>query len=91
MLSGYPLFGLTVPSHAELLRWVEHLTKVNVEHSGLHQVHLGWAVTITCPDLIRIRLQTDEGPSGEEGVGAVTIDEVLLSVWPRMVTTPVVS
>jgi hypothetical protein len=29
-------------------------------------VHLGWAVTVTGPDSIRIQLQTYEGPSGEE-------------------------
>ena len=63
---GYPLFGLTVASHAELLRWVEHLIAVDVEHSAVHPVHLGWAVTVTGPDLVRIQLQTDEGPSGEE-------------------------
>ncbi len=64
-LHGYPLFSLSVVNHAELLRWVEHLTTLNVEHSGVHQAHLGWAVTVTGPDLVRIQLHTDEGPSGE--------------------------
>ena len=50
-LRGYPLFGLAVASHTELLRWVEHLTTVDVEHSAVHQAHLGWAVTVTGPDL----------------------------------------
>lgn len=63
---GHPLFGLAVPTHAELLRWVEHLTALGIDHSAVHQVHLGWAVTVTGPDSIPIQLQTDEGPSGEE-------------------------
>ena len=62
----HPLFGLAVPTHAELLRWVEHLTAFGIDHSAVHQVHLGWAVTVTGPDSIRIQLQTYEGPSGED-------------------------
>ena len=62
---GYPLFGLSVANHDELLRWVERLTTFDVEHSGVHQAHLGWAVTVTGPDLVQIQLHTDEGPSGE--------------------------
>jgi catechol 2,3-dioxygenase-like lactoylglutathione lyase family enzyme len=65
-LPEYPLFGLTVASHAELLRWVEHLTTLDVEHSRVHSAHPGWAVTVTGPDLVRIQLETDEGPSGED-------------------------
>jgi hypothetical protein len=65
-LRGYPLFGLTVASHAELLRWVEHLTTLDVEHGAVHEAHPGWAVTVTGPDLVRIQLQTAEGPSGED-------------------------
>jgi catechol 2,3-dioxygenase-like lactoylglutathione lyase family enzyme len=65
-LPEYPLFGLTVASHAELLRWVEHLTTFDVEHSWVHSAHPGWAVTVTGPDLVRIQLQTDEGPRGED-------------------------
>ena len=64
-LNGYPLFGLTVDSHTELLSWVEHFTTLDVEHSAVHQAHLGWAVTVTGPDLVRIQLHTDEGPSGD--------------------------
>ena len=64
-LAGFPLFGLAVDSHAELLRWVQHFIAFDVEHSAVHQVHLGWAVTVTGPDLVRIQLSTDEGPSGE--------------------------
>ncbi len=64
-LRGYPLFGLSVVNHDELLRWVERLTTFNVEHSDVHEAHLGWAVTVTGPDLIQIQLHTDEGPSGE--------------------------
>ena len=64
-LHGYPLFGLSVANHEQLLRWVEHLTTLDVEHSGVHQAHLGWAVTVTGPDLVRIQLHTVEGPSGE--------------------------
>ena len=64
--SGYPLFGLAVADHAELLRWAEHLTTCEVEHSPVHQAHLGWAVTVTGPDLIRIQLHTDDGPSGDD-------------------------
>lgn len=64
-LRGYPMFGLSVANHDELLRWAEHLTTFDVEHSGVHQAHLGWAVTVTGPDLVRIQLHTDEGPSGE--------------------------
>jgi hypothetical protein len=65
-LREYPLFGLTVPSYTELQHWVEHLTTFDVEHSAVHQAHRGWAVTVTGPDLVRIQLQTDEGPSGED-------------------------
>lgn len=65
-LPEYPLFGLTVASHAELLRWVDHLTTFEVEHSRVHSANPGWAVTVTGPDLVRIQLQTDEGPSGED-------------------------
>jgi catechol 2,3-dioxygenase-like lactoylglutathione lyase family enzyme len=64
-LRGHPLFSLSVGSHDELLRWVEHLTALNVEHSGVHQAHLGWAVTVAGPDLVRIQLHTEEGPSAE--------------------------
>ena len=64
-LRGYPMFGLSVANHDELLRWVEHLTTFDVEHSDVHQAHLGWAVTVTGPDLVQIQLHTDEGPSGE--------------------------
>ena len=65
-LAGFPLFGLTVHSYAELLRWQQYFTAVDVEHSGVHQPHLGWAVTVTTPDQVRIQLHTDEGPSGED-------------------------
>ena len=65
-LREYPLFGLTVASYTELQHWVEHLTTFDVEHSVVHQAHRGWAVTVTGPDLVRIQLQTDEGPSGED-------------------------
>lgn len=65
-LRGYPLFGLSVANQHELLRWVEHLTTFDVEHSGLHEAHLGWAVTVIGPDLVRIQLHTDEGPSAED-------------------------
>jgi hypothetical protein len=65
-LRGYPLFGLSVATHAEFLRWVEHVTLLEVEHSGVHEAHLGWAVTVNGPDLIRIQLHTDEGPSGDD-------------------------
>ena len=61
----YPWFGLTIASYAELERWVQHLTALDVEHSAVHQAHPGWAVTVTGPDLVGIQLQTDEGPSGE--------------------------
>ena len=64
-LRGYPLFGLSVANHDELLRWVKRFTMFDVEHSGVHQAHLGWAVTVTGPDLVRIQLHTEEGPSGE--------------------------
>jgi hypothetical protein len=64
-LRGHPLFSLSVGSHDELLRWAEHLTALNVEHSGVHQAHLGWAVTVAGPDLVRIQLHTEEGPSAE--------------------------
>jgi glyoxylase I family protein len=67
-LPEYPLFGLTVPSHTELQHWVEHLTTLDVQHSAMHQAHPGSAVTLTGPDLVRIQLQTDEGPSGEDEV-----------------------
>ena len=65
VLRGYPLFSLSVANHDELLRWAEHLTTLDVEHNGVHQAHLGWAVTVTGPDLVRIQLHTEEGPSGE--------------------------
>jgi catechol 2,3-dioxygenase-like lactoylglutathione lyase family enzyme len=64
-LNGYPLFGLTVDRHTELLSWVERFTTLDVEHSAVHQAHLGWAVTVTGPDRVRIQLHTDEGPSGD--------------------------
>lgn len=64
-LCEHPLFGLSVANHDELLRWVEHLTALDAEHSGVHQGHLGWSVTVACPDLVRIQLHTEEGPSGE--------------------------
>jgi hypothetical protein len=64
-LRGYPLFSLTVTDHDELLRWVGHLTALDVEHSGVHPAHLGWAVTVTGPDLVHIQLHTNAGPSGE--------------------------
>ena len=62
----YPLFGLTVGSYTELQHWVERLTSFDVEHGAVRQAHRGWAVTVTGPDLVRIQLQTDEGPSGED-------------------------
>ena len=64
-LRGYPLFGLSVASHDELLSWVEHLNTFDVAHSGVHQAHLGWAVTVIGPDQVHIQLHTEEGPSGE--------------------------
>jgi catechol 2,3-dioxygenase-like lactoylglutathione lyase family enzyme len=64
-LRGYALFSLSVADHDELLRWVEHLTSLDVEHSEVHEAHLGWAVTVIGPDLVRIQLHTAEGPSGE--------------------------
>ena len=63
-LRGFPLFGLTVPSFTELQHWEEHLSSSEVEHSAVHQAHPGWAVTVTGPDLVRIQLQTDDGPGG---------------------------
>ena len=65
-LRGYPLFGLAVASYTELQHWVEHLTTFDVEHGAVHEAHPGWAVTLTGPDLVRIQLQTAEGPSGED-------------------------
>ena len=64
-LREYPLFGLTVASYTELQHWVEPLTTYDVEHSAVHQAHRGWAVTVTGPDLVRIQLQTDEGPAAK--------------------------
>ena len=64
-LRGYPLFSLSVADHDELLRWAERLTALDVEHSDVHEAHLGWAVTVIGPDLVRIQLHTAEGPSGE--------------------------
>jgi catechol 2,3-dioxygenase-like lactoylglutathione lyase family enzyme len=64
-LRGYPLFGLSVANHDELLRWVEHLATFDIEYSDVHEAHLGWAVIVTGPDMVRIQLHTDEGPSGE--------------------------
>ena len=64
-LRGYPLFGLAVASRAELLQWVDRLATLDVEHSAVHPVQLGWAVTVTGPDMVRIQLHTTEGPSGE--------------------------
>ena len=54
-LAGFPLFGLTVDSYAELLRWQQYFTAVDVEHSGVHQPHLGWVVTVTTPYQVRIQ------------------------------------
>jgi len=34
--------------------------------SAVHPAHPGSAVTLTGPDLVRIQLQTDEGPSCED-------------------------
>jgi hypothetical protein len=65
-LAGYPSFGLGVGSYTELLHWEEHLTTVDAEHSAVRPAHLGWAVTVTGPDLILIQLRTDDGPSGED-------------------------
>ena len=65
-LSEYPSFGLTVASYTELQQWVEHLTTFDVEHSVVHHAHPGWTVTLTGPDRVRIQLQTDEGPGGED-------------------------
>ena len=65
-LRGYPLLALSVASYAELLHWVNNLTTFDVEHSAIHQAHLGWAVTVTVPNLLCIQLRTDEGPSGED-------------------------
>ena len=59
------MFGLSVTNHEELLRWAERLTTLDVEHSDVHEAHLGWAVIVIGPDLVRIQLHTDEGPSGE--------------------------
>jgi len=64
-LRGYSLFSLSVADHDELLRWVEHLTSLDIEHSEVHEAHLGWAVTVIGPDLVRVQLHTAEGPSGE--------------------------
>jgi hypothetical protein len=58
--------ALDVASYTELLDWEEHLTTVDAEHSAVHAAHLGWAVTVTGPDLILIELRTDDGPSGED-------------------------
>ena len=65
-LRGYPLLALSVASYTELLNWVNHLATFDVEHSAIHQAHLGWAVTVTGPDQLCIQLRTDEGPSGED-------------------------
>jgi hypothetical protein len=63
---GYPLLALSVASYNALLHWVTHLATFDVEHSAIHQGHLGWAVTVTGPDQLCIQLRTDEGPSGED-------------------------
>ena len=65
-MSQFPSFGLTVASYTELRQWVEHLTTFDVEHSVVHHAHPGWTVTLTGPDRVRIQLQTDEGPGGED-------------------------
>ncbi len=66
-LGGYPLFGLAVGSRAELLRWAERFTTFGIEQSAVHEAHLGWALTVTGPDRVRIQLHTEEGLSGEDG------------------------
>ena len=65
-LREYPLFALGVASYTELLQWEEHLTTVDAEHSAVYPAHLGWAVTVTGPDLTLIQLRTEDGPSGED-------------------------
>ena len=62
----YPLFGLTVANYTELQHWVQHLTTFDVEHTTVHEAHPGWAVTLTGPDVVRIQLQTAEGPCSED-------------------------
>jgi len=37
-LSGYPLFGLSVATHAEFLRWVEHVTLRSSDRMGIEMV-----------------------------------------------------
>ena len=51
-LRGYPLFALGVAGYTGAVHWEEHLTTVDAEHSAVHPAHLGWAVTVTGPDLI---------------------------------------
>jgi catechol 2,3-dioxygenase-like lactoylglutathione lyase family enzyme len=64
-LRGFTLLGLAVSNRAALLQWAEYLTELGVDHSGPHEAHLGWALTVSGPDGLRIQLHTREALSGE--------------------------
>jgi catechol-2,3-dioxygenase len=62
----FPLFSLRVGDRSELDEWAAHLTRLGVTHGGPRQAHLGWALTLTTPEGVRIQLHTDDPVSGDD-------------------------
>lgn len=61
----FPLFSLRVGDKATLEEWDAYLAGLGVTHTAVHQAHLGWALTLTGPEGVRIQLHTDDAISGD--------------------------
>jgi catechol 2,3-dioxygenase-like lactoylglutathione lyase family enzyme len=60
------VLSFRVPGYADLAAWEQRLTELGVEHSTLHDAHLGWAVDLLDPDGTCIQLHTAEAVSVED-------------------------
>ncbi len=54
--AGFDPVSFAVTDHEAAMAWAEHLDRLGVEHSDVVQGTLGWALDITDPDGIVIRL-----------------------------------
>ncbi len=65
-VASAPVLGFRVSSYGELTSWEASLGVLSVEHSGLRQAHVGWALDVIDPDGLRIQLHTSESVTTDE-------------------------
>lgn len=62
-LRGFDLMGFGVARRDELVAWENDLDARGVDHTPIHEAHLGEAIGVITPEGLVVRLNTREQPS----------------------------